>query len=191
MSIESRKVGEVSPDGQFRWDGAQWEPLARGYREPTSWTRPLQQVAAAYLIVSTIFSLVTTALFTSVAEVERSVRTATPQLPEDQVQMQATLGYAAGWVVIAIVGAIFVALAIGGLLGWRWVFWVDVAVLALSSIGVITSSLSLASVLPQSQPAASYGLSLVLSLAALALLVWFVVAAARYGPWAMRRPGAA
>jgi hypothetical protein len=190
MSIDSPKVGEVSPDGQFRWDGGQWEPLARGYREPTQWTRPLQQVTAAYLVVATLVSLVTTALFTSVAQVERSVRSATPQLPDDQVHMQATLGYAVGWVVIGIVGLIFVGLAIGGLLGWRWVFWVDVAVLALSSIGVVTNLLSLAGALPQSQPAASYVLSLVLSLAAVALLVWFLVAAVRYGPWAMRRPGA-
>jgi len=32
--------------------------------------------------------------------------------------------------------------------------------------------------------------SLLLSLVALGLFIWFVVALARYGPWAMRKPGA-
>jgi hypothetical protein len=31
--------------------------------------------------------------------------------------------------------------------------------------------------------------SLVLSLIALALFIWLVVAAVRYGPWATRKPG--
>ena len=26
--------GQISADGQFRWDGQQWVPLAAGYREP-------------------------------------------------------------------------------------------------------------------------------------------------------------
>ena len=36
--------------------------------------------------------------------------------------------------------------------------------------------------------AVAIAVGLVLSVVALALLVWFVIAAVRYGPWAMRRP---
>ena len=60
--------------------------------------------------------------------------------------------------------------------------------LALGSIGVVTNLFALTSVATQAQPAGAIVIGLVLSLGSLALLIWFIVAATRFGPWAMRRP---
>ena len=53
----STAVGQVSADGQFRWDGQQWVPIPKGTRESTPWTRPMQLAAAALLAVEAIFSV--------------------------------------------------------------------------------------------------------------------------------------
>ncbi|HKF19881.1 MAG TPA: hypothetical protein VKF14_22220 [Candidatus Dormibacteraeota bacterium] len=187
---QSPQVGQISPDGLFRWDGQDWTPLARGYREPTSWTLPLQRVAAAYLVLASIEQLVTSALFMNVASVEKATRARQPSLPDDQVHTAAQLGVAFGWVTVVVLSLIMVLLAVGSLLRWRWAFWVVLVWLALSSvIGVATGPTALASNLLQVQPKGSIAVGLVFAVAALALLVWFIVALARYGPWAMRKPG--
>ena len=56
-------AGQVSADGQFRWDGSQWVPIPRGTREPTPWTRPMQMAVAAYFVLTTMFSVLSTLIF--------------------------------------------------------------------------------------------------------------------------------
>lgn len=190
MNAQGPQVGEISRDGQFRWDGAQWAPLARGHREPTSWTVPLRRISAAYLLLSALTALVTNVLFETRAAIERSVRASSPRLTDDQVQASVSIGYAFAWVVVAIVVVGAVVLAAASYRGWRWAFWVDLVVLAIGSIQVVTNAIALTSSTTSILPPAAIGVDLVLSVMALALLVWFIVAAARFGPWAMRRPGA-
>ena len=184
------QIGEVSPDGQFRWDGQDWMPLARGYREPTPWTVPMQRAAAAYFVLATIEQLVTTALFTNTATIERTIRATNPAMPSDQVQTAASMGVIFAWAVVIALGAVMVFLAVASILRWPWAFWVVLVWLALSSIGVVTGVFALLGTSAQSQPRGSIAAGLVFAVAALTLLIWFIVAAARYGPWAMRRPGA-
>src|SRR5215467_16229209 len=186
--IERPQVGQISPDGLFRWDGKDWTPLARGYREPTSWTLPLQRTAAAYMLLAAIEQLVSTALFTNTASIERATRAQQPSLSEDQIHAAAQIGVALGWATVVVLICIMALLAVGSLLRWRWAFWVVLVWLALSSIGVATGATALASNVVQAQPKGSIAVGLVFAVAALALLVWFIVAAARYGPWAMRKP---
>lgn len=186
---QSPQVGQISPDGLFRWDGQDWTPLARGYREPTSWTLPLQRAAAAYLVLAAIEQLVSTALFTNTTSIEKATRAQRPSLSEDQLHAAAQVGVALGWATVIVLSGIMVLLAVGSLLRWRWAFWVVLVWLALSSIGVATGASALASNVLQAQPKGSIAVGLVFAVAALALLVWFIVAAARYGPWAMRKPG--
>ena len=190
MSTESPQVGEISADGQFRWDGAEWTPLARGHREPTSWTLPLRRVAAAFLAVYAVAGLLTNVLFVTEPALERTLRASSPQLTQDQVRSAATLGYTLGWITVGIITVIVLVLAFGSLRGWRWAFWVDLAALALISIGVITNVFALASPAVQTLPQGAIAFNLLFSVVALGMLVWLIVAAARFGPWAMRRPGA-
>ncbi|HKA12883.1 MAG TPA: hypothetical protein VKI99_20675 [Candidatus Dormibacteraeota bacterium] len=185
---ERPQVGQISPDGLFRWDGQDWMPLARGYREPTSWTLPLQRAAAAYMVLAAIEQLVSTALYTNAASIEKATRARQPSLSDDQVQTAVQLGVALGWATVIVLSGIMVLLAVGSLLRWRWAFWVVLVWLALSGIGVATGAAALTSNEVQAQPKGSIAVGLVFAVAALALLVWFIVAAARYGPWAMRKP---
>jgi hypothetical protein len=184
MSVDDREVGEVSADGQLRWDGSAWAPVVRRQREPTSWTVPMRRVVAVYLVVSAVVSIVLTAVYLSVAMLERTIRTANPGLPDDQVNSQATVEYATMWALVVVLALLFVGLAAAGLIGWRWVFWVDAVVVALS---LIDNALIVA--IPVPRPQATVLTSAVLALASAALLLWLVAAAFRYGPWAMRRPG--
>lgn len=189
MSTSSPQAGQISPDGQFRWDGQQWVPLAAGYREPTSWTRPLRMVIAAYLVVSVIYSIATAAIYLNSASVERAIRASSSSIPSDQIQQAVTISVAVGWVFVLALGAISIVLAVGSYLGWRWAFWVTLVWLGFNAVGVLTNLNSLASPRVQAQPAAVIAGSLLLSLIALALFVWMLIAAVRYGPWAMRKPG--
>ena len=186
---QSPQVGQISPDGLFKWDGQDWTPLARGYREPTSWTLPLQRAAAAYLVLATIEQLVSSALFMNIASVEKATRAQQPSWSDDQIHAAAQFGVASGWVTVIVLSAIMVLLAVGSLLRWRWAFWGVLVWFAFSSIGVATGAVALASDVVQTQPKGSLAVGLVFALAALALLVWFIGAAARYGSWAMRKPG--
>jgi hypothetical protein len=189
MSTSSPEVGQISPDGQFRWDGQQWVPLQAGYREPTSWTRPLQLATAAYLAVGAVYSIVTTALFLNAAAIERAIRSSNASVPSDQVQQAVTFSLLFGWIFVLVIAAISVLLAVGSFLGWRWVSWAALVWLGLNSIAVLTNLSALGNSGAQPQPVGVTAGSLVLSLIALALFVWLIVAAVRYGPWAMRKPG--
>jgi hypothetical protein len=190
MSATSPEAGQVSPDGQFRWDGQQWVPLAANYREPTAWTRPLQLVTAAYLVIGLVYSVVTTALFLTAANMERVLRASNANLGGDQVSQAVNLSILAAWAVVIVLAVVSLLLAVGSFLGWRWVFWVALVWLALNSVGVLSNLNALANSGTQVEPAAVVVGSLLLSLVALGLFIWFVVALARYGPWAMRKPGA-
>jgi len=189
MSTSSPEAGQISPDGQFRWDGQQWVPLAAGYREPTSWTRPLRMTVAAYLVVGVIYSIAGAAFYLNSASVERAIRASGTTIPSDQLQQAVTISVTVGWAFVLALSAISIVLAIGSYLGWRWAFWVTLVWLAFNAVGVLTNLNSLANPRVQAQPSAVIAGSLLLSLIALALFVWMLVAAVRYGPWAMRKPG--
>jgi hypothetical protein len=183
------QVGAVSSDGAFQWDGEQWQPLTRAHREPTSWTRPLQLVTAAYMLLGAVHSVVSTVLFLNTDSVIRAARAQNPALSDDQLRQAASIGVAVGWTTVVVLSLVMLFLALGSFIGWRWVFWVDLAWLALISIGVVTNLVALANPAAQSMPPGAIAISLVFSAAALALLAWFLLAAFRYGPWAMRKPG--
>jgi hypothetical protein len=189
VSTTSPEVGQVSPDRQFRWDGEQWVPLAAGYREPTSWTRPLQLVAAAYLALGTLYSIITTALFLNTATIGRTIRASSAGLSGDQVQQAVNFSVGITWLVVGVLAVISLLLAAGSFLGWRWAFWVTLVWLGLSAVGVLSNLNAIAHAETQPLPVGVLVGSLILSLIALAIFIGCLVAAIRYGPWAMRKPG--
>jgi hypothetical protein len=190
VSATSPEAGQVSPDGQFRWDGQQWVPLAANYREPTAWTRPLQLVTAAYLVIGLVYSVVTTALFLTASNMERVLRASNANLGGDQVSQAVNFSILAAWAVVIVLAVVSLLLAVGSFLGWRWVFWVALVWLALNSVGVLSNLNALANSGTQVEPAGVVVGSLLLSVVALGLFIWFVVALVRFGPWAMKKPGA-
>jgi hypothetical protein len=158
-------------------------------RQPTSWTLPLRWATGGYLALAALVELVTNALFETRPAIEHSLRAASPDLGGQQLRDSVTLGYVSGWLLVAVVVAGAAVLAFGAYRAWRWAFWLNLAVLAVGAIQVPTNLLALVSPVAQIQPPAAIAVELALSLLALGLLGWSIVAAARYGPWAMRRTG--
>ena len=159
-------------------------------RVPTSWTRPLQLATAAYLLLAALVALVTNALFETRPAIERSLRASNPELGGDQLRDSVNVGYVSSWLLVAAVVAGAAVLAFGAYRGWRWAFWVNLVVLLIGAAQLPTNLLALASPATQILPPAAIAVELVLSVGALGMLVWSILAAARYGPWATRRPGA-
>jgi hypothetical protein len=186
----SMAVGQVSADGEFRWDGLQWVPIPRGTREPTPWTRPMQLAAAALLAVEAIFSVATTVIFTNHDAVKKALAAQGTQVPQGMTQDT----YINFVVASAIVFVVFFALlelvgAVGSYLGWRWIFW---AVLVLMAVGGINAIFTLFSIVRPGTSGGPVGVSIVqevLTLAAAAMFVWMLIGVIRYGPWALKRPG--
>lgn len=184
-------AGQVSTDGQFRWDGQQWVPIPRGERAPTPWTRPMQLAVAGFFVVEVLFSIVTAAIFInhdSMLRVMRAQGTSIP--PGTDVNAVVTVSIVLAWVVTLVFGAIELGAAVGSYLRWRWMFWVALVLLGFAAIGAATNLGSLAH--PQTSPVPTWGIatSEALSIAALGLFVWMLIGAIRFGPWAMKKPGA-
>ncbi len=184
-------VGQVSADGQFRWDGQQWVPIPRGAREPTPWTRPMQQAAAALLTVEALVTVGTYAIFYNHDAVKKVLDAQGTQIPQGMSEDQLINITVAG----AIGFAVFVALielfgAIGAALRWRWIFWYVLVLMALGSLGAIFGLAGLFRPSSSELPIAATVLQELLAIAAVAMFVWMLIGLIRYGPWAMKRPGA-
>ena len=186
----TQAAGEISADGQFRWDGQQWVPLAAGYREPTSWTRPMQLITAALFAISAISGVVITIAFVNHDSVLRAIKAQGNQLPATtsiDTVVNITIGITYG---VAIVFALlYLVAALGSYLGWRWMFWAALVLYGLSGISVFTNLTSIANPDRSPLPIAGLIISELFALLGLAMFVWMLVAVIKFGPWAMKKPG--
>jgi hypothetical protein len=150
----------------------------------------MQLAAAALLAVEAIFSVATAVIFTNHDAVRKAL--AAQGTPVPQGMSEET--YINFVVATAIVFVVFFAVlelvgAVGSYLGWRWIFW---AVLVLMALGGISAIFNLGTIVrpgPTSPPVALSVVQEVLTLSAAAVFVWMLIGVIRYGPWAMKRPG--
>jgi hypothetical protein len=186
----SQSAGQISADGQFRWDGQQWVPLAANYRVPTPWTRPMQLASAGLLALTAVVSLVVTFAFYNHDSVLRALQAQGTQVPPGTTMdtvINAAIGVA--YAIVVFFSILELVGAAGSYLGWRWIFW---GVLVLFGLGSISALLGLGSLARASDSPMPFGglvLSELLNLASLAMFVWMIVGLIKYGPWAMKRPG--
>ncbi len=179
----SAAAGQVSADGQFRWDGAQWVPIPRGAREPTSWTRPLQLATAGVLLAQGVYTVASTLLTVNHDSVLSGLRQAGSQIPEGMTEDQfVTIGLVTVYVIVSLVAVGELCGAAAAFFGWRWAYWVLLVVMGFFSLGAVFGLVSFA----RSVDAA---IGELLSLLNVAIFVWMIVAVAKFGPWAMKRPG--
>ncbi|HEV2141649.1 MAG TPA: hypothetical protein VGT01_10670 [Candidatus Dormibacteraeota bacterium] len=190
----SAVIGQVSADGQFRWDGIQWVPIPRTEREPTPWTRPMQLAAAGLLTVEAIVSVGVIAIYYNHDAVKKTLDAAGTQIPQGVTEDQMIGFTIAGAVGFAVVlGLIELFGALGALLRWRWIFWY---VLVLMALGCLASIFGLAGLFRPSSlasspvPIAGSIAEEVVAVAAIPMFVWMLIGVVRFGPWAMKRPGA-
>jgi hypothetical protein len=186
----SAAVGQVSADGQFRWDGVQWVPIPRGTREPTPWTRPMQLATAAFFTVNALFAVVTSLIYINhdtMLRVLQAQGTSIPQGTDINTVINISIFFAIA--VVVVIAVLELVAALGSYLGWRWMFWAALVLLALGAIGTVTNLGNFAR--PDASPIPTWGLAVdeVFSVGSLALFVWLLIGVIRFGPWAMKRPG--
>jgi hypothetical protein len=186
----SAAVGQVSADGQFRWDGVQWVPIPRGAREPTSWTRPLQLAAAALFAAEAVYSVVISLIYVNPTTMRRVMEAQGTRIPQGtDVETVVNISVAFALAVVVVIAILELVAAAGSYLGWRWMFWVALVLFGLGSIGALTNISSL--IRPETSPLPVWGVAIseVFSIASLGLFVWLLVAVIKFGPWALKKPG--
>ena len=187
----SSAIGQVSADGQFRWDGQQWVPIAPGTREATPWTRPMQLASAGLFALEAVLSIGLTLVFINHDSMLKVLQAQGTQIPEGttiDTVVNIAIGFAIGTVVF--VSVLELVAAAGSALGWRWMFWAALILFGLGGIGALTNLGSLAKPETSPMPLGALAISELLSIAALAMFVWLLVGLIKFGPWAMKKPGA-
>jgi hypothetical protein len=186
----SAAAGQVSADGQFRWDGQQWVPIAPGTREPTPWTRPMQLAAAALFVVEAFYSVIVTVVFVNHDSMLKVIKAQGTQIPAgSSVDTVINIAIAGTIGVVVFFGLCQLVGALGSYLGWRWMFWVALVLFGFGGLGALTNIPTL--VRPETSPIPLPGelVSELLSILSLATFVWMLIGVIRFGPWAMKKPG--
>lgn len=185
---EAPSQGQVSPDGQFYWDGSQWSPIA-GFRwEPTEATRRMQLVAGGYLLVAGLLTAILTFFAAPYVRqaTEKALREQNQGMTPDQLKTILDFSITLGIAFAVVIGLIYVAFGLLTLLRrWSWLFYADLVIFGLNGLGVFTGLFGLSR-----GTAGPPGLTipnLVLSAAALALFVWMLVTRLRSGVWGARK----
>jgi hypothetical protein len=179
----SAAIGQVSADGQFRWDGAQWVAIPTGAREPTTWTRPLQLATAGVLLAQAAYTVASTLLTVNHDSVLRGLTQSGSTIPQGMTEDQfVTVGLVTIYVFVALISVGELCGAAAAFFGWRWAFWVLLVVEGVFSLGAVFGLVGFT----RSVDAA---IGELLSLLNVAIFVWMIVAVAKFGPWAMKRPG--
>src|SRR5712692_42243 len=177
----SQSAGQISADGQFRWDGQQWVPLGAGHRVPTPWTRPMQLAAAGFFALSAITSLIITFGFVNHDSVLRAVHAQGAQIPAStdiDTIINATVGLTYG--VAIFFAALDVVAAVGSFLAWRWIFWAVFVLCGLSTIGGLFNLRAFANVDQSPVPIVGLVVDELIALLAAGLFVWMVVGLVKY-----------
>ena len=188
----SSAAGQVSADGQFRWDGQQWVPIAPGTREPTPWTRPMQLAAAGLFAFEAVYSVVTTLLFVNHDNMLKAIKAQGTQLQSTTTSVDTIVNIAiAGTIAFVVIFAILeLVAAAGSYLGWRWMFWAALVLFGLGGLGTFTDLPTLFRPDTSPIPLPAIAVSELLAIASLALFVWMLIGVIKFGPWAMKKPGA-
>jgi hypothetical protein len=186
----SQASGQISADGQFRWDGQQWVPLGAGHRFPTPWTRPMQLAATGLFALSAISGVVMTFAFVNHDSVLRSVNAQGTQIPTGtDIDTIVNAAVAFTYVVAIFFAVLDLVAAVGSYLAWRWMFWAVFVLCGFSTIGALINLRSLANAAQSPIPLGGLVVSELIALLAAALFVWLLVGLVKFGPWAMKRPG--
>jgi len=186
----TQAAGQISADGQFRWDGQHWVPLPASHREATPWTRPMQLITTALFAISAISGVVITIAFVNHDSVLRALHAQGTQIPVStsvDTVVNITIGVTYG--VAIFFSLLYLVAALGSFLGWRWMFWAALVLYGLSGITVFTNIGSFANPDRSPIPVAGLIISELFAVLGLAMFVWMLVAVIRFGPWAMKRPG--
>lgn len=182
------RTGLVSSDGRFAWDGGDRRPISGHRLEPTAPTAAMRVLTGAFLLLAGILGVVLPSLTRAYVQqatlqsVHRQSPGLTPLVLHQVVEFSVTVGIGIA-VALGLVYVLLGVLTLGRLA--TWLFYTDLVVLGLMSIGVVTTVVGLAR--GSAGPVGFAVPNLVLSLGALALFAWLLRALIRTGPWACLR----
>ncbi|HEX6489692.1 MAG TPA: hypothetical protein VF137_12575 [Candidatus Dormibacteraeota bacterium] len=184
-------VSAISPDRLWRWDGVRWvvndapARYAVAFRyAPTSDTRRVQVAVTAYVVAAVALgATVLPITFNHSAQLLEATSTTYPDQQFFQGFMNVVLGFTLAftfaWAALQLVGT---------WKRWRWVYYVVMIFGVLSVFSLLTNSLALAGVAAYKYlPAWAAATNIVLTLAYIALTVWMFTLWRRYKTaWATR-----
>jgi hypothetical protein len=187
----STQAGQVSADGQFRWDGQQWVPIPQGTRVPTPWTRPMQLASAALFAFEAVYSVVTSLLFINRDTMLKAIQAQGTQIPSGTtVDTIITFAIVTTIAVVVFFAILELVAAAGSYLGWRWIFWAALILFGLGGLGTFTNIATIFKPQTSPVPLPAVLVSELTSLLSLAMFVWMLIGLIRFGPWAMKKPSA-
>jgi hypothetical protein len=164
-------------------------PLAANYREPTPWTRPMQLISAGLFAVSAVSSVITTVIFVNHDTMLKAVKAQNSLPAATDVDMVVNVSLAVTWGIVIFFAVLEAVAAVGSYLGWRWLFWGALVLFGLSGISAFTNLTTIFNPTKSPVPVAGLIAGEVFALLGLAMFVWMLIAAIKYGPWAMKKPG--
>ena len=151
----------------------------------------MQLSVAAFFVLEAVFSIVTSAIFINHDSILRVMQAQGTQIPQGtDINTLISVSIFIAWAVVVVIAALELLGALGSYMGWRWVFWVVLVLNGFGAIGAITNLRSFSNPSLSALPTWSIAVSELFSIASAALFVWMLVGVIRYGPWAMKRPGA-
>jgi len=187
----SASIGQVSADGQFRWDGQEWVPIPPGTRVATPWTRPMQLASGALFAFEAVYSVATSLLFINKDTMLKAIQAQGTQIPSGtsvdtiiNIAIVTTIAFVVFFAVLELVAAA------GSYLGWRWIFWAGLILFGLGGLGAFTNIVTLLKPATSPIPLPGVLVSELTSILNLAMFVWMLIGLIRFGPWAMKKPGA-
>jgi len=167
---------------------APWRSSAGRRWEPTATTHRMQLLAGAYLLLAGLFEIVLATLShdfvfrSTLAAVERQSRGLSPEEIRRVVETSVAVGVGAA-LAVALVYLVLGLLTLA--MRPAWLFYADLVVLGLVSLGVPVAIAGLVG--GTAGPPAFLVPNLFLSLLALALFAWMLLVRLRVGPWACLR----
>lgn len=153
----------------------------------------MRMAVAAFFAIDAVLLVITTVIFVNHDSMLKVMQTqgSLNNLPSGtDVNTIVNVSLAVAYAIIVVIALVYGFVALGSYLGWRWMFWVALVVLGLTSIGVFTNLGNFAN--PNGTEIPVWGLVLneIFSLVALGLFVWLLIGVITRGPWAMRKLGA-
>jgi hypothetical protein len=151
----------------------------------------MQLAATGLFAVEAIYSVVVTVLFVNHDTMLKALKAQGSQIPSDSnldtiinIAIASTIGVVVFFAVCQLVGAV------GSYLGWRWMFWVALVLFGLGGLGALTNLPTLFRPDTSPIPLPAVLVSELLSILSLAIFAWMLVGVIKFGPWAMKKPGA-
>ena len=150
----------------------------------------MQLGAAALFIVSGLYSVVTTLVFVNHDSMLKALQAQGTQFPSGtdiDTVVNVSIGFAIG--IVILIAIVQIVAAVGSYLGWRWIFWAALVLFGLGGLSGLGNLGTFGHPATSPIPVGAVVVSELLSLVSLGMFVWMLVAAVKFGPWAMKKPG--